>query len=181
MFYSAFDSLLPAARREVSKPNGGLLPENLKAEIDEMNEWVYNTINNGVYKTGFATSQEAYELNVRALFKSLDRVEKILSGSDGPYLFGEHITEADIRLFPTIARFDVAYHTLFMCNLKMIRHDYPHLQRWLTRLYYDKSEETRGAFGASTNFNAIKRGYAHTPRRQIVPLGPELNMMPLEG
>jgi putative glutathione S-transferase len=181
MFYSAFDSLLPLPLRESSKPNGGLLPPQHLKEIDEMNTWVYDTINNGVYKTGFATSQEAYEENCRALFKSLDRVEEHLATKPGPYLFGERITEADIRLFPTIVRFDVAYHTLFMCNLKMIRHDYPHIQKWMQRLYYDETEETRGAFGKSTNFNAIKKGYAHTPRRQIVPLGPEIEMLPLEG
>ena len=179
MFYSGFDSLLPEVLRETSKPDGGLLPENLTADIDKMNEWVYDTINNGVYKTGFATSQDVYEINCRALFKSLDRVEKILEEGIGPFLFGKHITEADIRLYPTIARFDVAYHTLFMCNLKMIRFDYPHIQKWLTRLYWDTSDVTRGAFGKSTNFNAIKKGYAHIPRQQTVPLGPEINMLPL--
>jgi putative glutathione S-transferase len=181
MFYSSFDSLLPESLRETSKPSGGLLPENLKAEIEEMNTWVYDTINNGVYKAGFATSQTAYEDAVVKLFASLDRIEDHLSSGPGPYLFGEHVTEADIRLYPTIVRFDVAYHTLFMCNLKMIRHDYPNIQKWLTRLYWDKSEETRGAFGKSTDFNAIKKGYAHSPRRQIVPLGPVGNMLPFEG
>ncbi|KAH7381128.1 glutathione transferase [Cadophora sp. MPI-SDFR-AT-0126] len=179
MFYSEFDSLLPPHLRESSKSNGGLLPAGLRAEIDEMNDWIYNTINNGVYKSGFADTQEGYETNVIALFKSLDRVEEILAKSKGRYLFGDQLTDADIRLYPTIARFDVAYHTLFMCNLKMIRHDYPHIQRWLMRLYWDESDETKGAFKKSTNFDAIKSGYAHTPRKQHTPIGPAVNMLPL--
>ncbi|KAL2063185.1 hypothetical protein VTL71DRAFT_6257 [Oculimacula yallundae] len=177
MFYSAFDDLIPAERRESAKSNGGLLPPRLLREIDEMNSWIYDTINNGVYKAGFADTQEAYETHVLALFKSLDRVEDILAKSNGKYLFGDQLTDADIRLFPTIVRFDVAYHTLFMCNLKMIRYDYPCIQKWLVGLYWDESEETKGAFRKSTNFDAIKKGYAHTPRKQHTPIGPAVNML----
>lgn len=155
MLYSSFDVFIPASLREKNKPNGGLLPTHLLSEIDEMNSWVYDTINNGVYKAGFAANQTAYEDAARSLFKSLDRIEDILAKSSGPYLFGADITDADIRLYPTIARFDVAYHTLFMCNLKMIRHDYPEIQKWFSRLYWDESEETRGAFRASTFFDAV--------------------------
>jgi glutathionyl-hydroquinone reductase len=156
MFYSAFDALIPASLQEKNKPEGGLLPPHLLAEIDDMNSWVYDTINNGVYKAGFAANQTAYEEAARKLFKSLDRVEEILTKSGGPYLFGSHVTEADIRLYPTIARFDVAYHTLFMCNLKMIRYDYPQIQKWYLRLYSDETEETRGAFKTSTYFDAVR-------------------------
>jgi putative glutathione S-transferase len=157
MFYDQFDALLPEDRREGTKGDQGYLPAGgpLREKIEELNQWVYDDVNNGVYKAGFATTQEAYEAAVVQLFESLDRVEKILEESDGPYLLGKHITDADIRLFPTIARFDVAYHTLFMCNLKLIRHDYPHIQKWLVGLYWDKSEVTRGAFGASTHFDAV--------------------------
>jgi putative glutathione S-transferase len=101
MFYSEFDDLLPEDLRESTKEKvgGGIFPEKLRDEIEEMNEWVYNTVNNGVYKTGFATSQEAYEANLYPLFESLDRLEGILAKHGKPYLFGDHITEADVRLY----------------------------------------------------------------------------------
>jgi putative glutathione S-transferase len=159
MFYTAFDSLLTPSLRETSKPNGGLLPPSLLPQINEMNTWVYDTINNGVYRAGLATSQSAYEEAVRKLFTSLDRVEEHLGEyeREGPYLFGKYLTEADIRLFPTIVRFDVAYYTLFMCNLKSIRFEYPRIQRWLEGLYWDKSEVTSGAFGSTTDFGPVSR------------------------
>lgn len=156
MFYNAFDELLPAELREVNKPNGGLLPPTLKEDIEAMNEWVYDTVNNGVYKTGMATSQEAYDLNIIPLFASLDRLEKHLQESrEGPYLFGKDITEADIRLYTTLIRFDVAYYTLFRCNLRMIRYGYPALHKWLQTLYWNDSEQTRGAFKKTTYFDHV--------------------------
>ncbi|KAI1916254.1 hypothetical protein LOZ61_001247 [Ophidiomyces ophidiicola] len=160
MMYTEFDDLLPEQLREINKPNGGLYPEKLRNEIDEMNEWIYQTVNNGVYKTGFATTQEAYDENVYPLFASLDRLERHLGEpGHGPYLFGEHITDADIRLYPTIARFDVSYHHTFKCNLRMIRHDYPRIDRWLRTLYWDESARTNGgAFGKTTDFIAVSHG-----------------------
>ena len=157
MFYSEFDSLLPEHLREDKKPGGGFYPEHLRRDIDEMNEWVYNTVNNGVYKCGFATTQEAYEANLFPLFESLDRLERHL-GEKGhhPYLFGEYITEADIRLYTTLIRFDMAYHNIFLCNLKMIRHDYPRLSRWLRNLYWDGGKTLNGhAFKDTVSFWAV--------------------------
>ena len=184
MFYSAFDTLLPAPLQETSHPTGGFLPKDLEKEIDEINTWIYDDINNGVYKTGFASIQTVYEENCVKLFTALDKVEKILKASQekgGKYIFGDRLTDADIRLYPTIARFDIAYYTLFMCNLKMIRYEYPAIQKWFEGLYWNTSEGTRGAFEKSTDWNAIKKGYAHTPRRQLVPLGPAVNMLPSRG
>lgn len=179
MFYTEFDDLLPEKFQEKSHPAGGFLPDSLKKNIDQFNEWVYNDINNGVYKTGFASSQEAYEQNIDILFKALDRVEAHLEKSEGPFLFGKHLTEADIRLYPTIARFDVAYHSLFKCNLKMIRHDYPRIDKWYRNIYYDEGGETRGgAFKKATYFDHIKYGYAGAKKVQIVPKGPLPDILP---
>ncbi len=157
MFYSEFDECLPENLRESSKPGGGFYPEHLRSEIDAMNEWVYNTVNNGVYKVGFATTQEAYESNILPLFESLDRLEHHL-GQPGhsPYLFGQHITDADIRLYPTLIRFDVAYYSIFMCNLKMIRHDYPRLSLWLRNLYWNGGRTLNGsAFQDTVDFYIV--------------------------
>ncbi len=86
-----------------------LFPENLQKEIEATNVWTYDNINNGVYKCGFATTQEAYSKAVANLFSNLDRVEKHLSSAEGPFYYGKNITEADVRLYTTIARFDVVY------------------------------------------------------------------------
>lgn len=100
MFYHEFDHLLEGKYKDLD-----LLPEDLKDEIEETNEWTYNDINNGVYKSGFATTQEAYEKAVTTLFKSLDRAEEHLAKSPGPYWHGERVTEADVRLF-TVSTLD---------------------------------------------------------------------------
>lgn len=193
MFYTEFDDLLPEELRESTKEKkngGGLFPEQLRGKIDEMNEWVYNTVNNGVYKTGFATQQDAYDINIHILFESLDRLEGILAAqTSGPYLFGEHITEADIRLYTTIIRFDVAYHIVFMCNRKSIRHDYPNLYLWLRRLYWDREGEARGAFYKSTEpfLGTYGPGYAAARHKVVfqnqgplvIPAGPAVLIDPL--
>lgn len=157
MLCDAFDNLLPPKAREAQKGPTALVPAHLRTEIDELNSWVYDTINNGVYKVGFAASQKAYDEHARNLFQSLDRLEEHLSQpSRGPYLFGENITEADIRLYTTLIRFDIAYYTLFKCNLKMIRLDYPRLHDWLRRLYWSEGPETAGGvFKSTTHFDIV--------------------------
>jgi putative glutathione S-transferase len=163
MLYTAFDAFVePSLREDGAKP---LLPASSRKEIEAMNEWVYDTVNNGVYKAGFAAAQEPYDKAVAALFASLDRLEEHLAASKSQYLFGEHVTEADVRLYPTLVRFDAAYHTLFRCNLKMIRHDYPLLHAYVRNLYWDRSEATNGgAFGKTTHFPAIKFGYTRASK-----------------
>ncbi|KAF2446530.1 glutathione S-transferase [Karstenula rhodostoma CBS 690.94] len=177
-----FDELLPAERREANKGASALLPSNLRNEIDQLNSWVYDNINNGVYKVGFATTQAAYNEHVLRLFHALDRLEQHLTQSNHqPFLFGNHITEADVRLYTTLIRFDVVYYTMFRCNLKMIRTDYPRLHEWLRTLYWSECPETGGGmFKRTTLFDVIKRGYSSIMvSNGIVPIGPMPNIMPL--
>jgi len=156
---SAFDAHLPPSNQESLKGRSALLPPHLRAEITTLNNWVYETINNGVYKTGFSPSQLDYEANIAKLFAALDRLEAHLGQPEHqPYLFGEFITEADIRLYTTLVRFDVVYYTLFKCNVKMVRMDYPRLHAWLRRLYWSEGEETKGGvFRKTTLFDAVSR------------------------
>ncbi|KAI1076222.1 glutathione S-transferase [Whalleya microplaca] len=190
MLYSEFDAFVPAAFREAAKPGGGFYPAHLRSEIDAMNEWVYHTVNNGVYKAGFATAQAAHDGAVYPLFASLDRLEAHLAARGGtPFLFGDHVTEADVRLYTTLVRFDVAYHSVFQCNLKSIRHDYPRLHLWLRRLYWDDGEETGGAFHRTTQpwIGTYAEGYArgrhtvvHKGHGEVVfPRGPAVLVEPL--
>jgi putative glutathione S-transferase len=151
-------------------PDLDLYPEHLRAEIDELNTWVYETVNNGVYRSGFATTQEAYEEAVVPLFESLQRLDDRLA--DGrPFLFGEDHTLADWRLFTTLVRFDAVYVGHFKCNLRRIV-DFDHLQPYLERLLaVDGVADT-------VDLGQIKRHYYVTHRSinptGIVPLGPEL-------
>jgi putative glutathione S-transferase len=150
-----------------------LYPPELQADIDAVNERIYGSLNNGVYRAGFATTQEAYEEAFHEVFATLDAVEAHLAGAarrDGPFLFGAPLTEADIRLFVTLVRFDAAYHGLFKTNLRRIA-DYPQLSRHMAAmLAYPGIRET-------VNLDHIKRGYYSIKSLNptgIVPLGPEL-------
>ncbi len=144
-------------------------PKALQPEIDTINQFVYDNINNGVYRCGFATVQEAYNIAFDALFGALDEIEKRLSKQR--FLVNDMLTEADWRLFTTLIRFDVAYFGHFKCNLKLIR-DYPHLHRYLTALYQHPG------IAQTVNFDQIKHHYyfshKHINPTQIIPKGPLL-------
>ncbi|KAF6840837.1 ubiquitin-activating enzyme e1 1 [Colletotrichum plurivorum] len=176
MLYTEFDDILDERYRQIE-----LYPESLHTQIDETNEWTYDKINNGVYKSGFATSQEAYERNVVALFEALDKAEAHLAEvNEGPYYFGKAITEADIRLFVTIIRFDPVYVQHFKCNIRDIRSGYPHLHKWMRNLYWNVP-----AFRDTTQFDHIKWHYtkSHTQINPfaISPVGPVPDILPLDG
>lgn len=173
MFYSEFDELLPEKYGAVD-----LLPKKLLTQIEETNEWTYHHINNGVYKCGLASKQEAYESAVRELFAALDRAEEHLASSAGPYYYGEQITEADVRLYVTVVRFDTVYVQHFKCNIKDIRSGYPALHLWLRRLYWNHE-----AFQSTTEFEHIKNHYTKSHQfinpSGITPLGPLPDILPL--
>jgi len=143
-----------------------LYPEALRCDIDEINAYVYERINNGAYRCGFAKSQEAYEQAFQRLFEALDTLEQRLAAQR--FLAGAQLTEADVRLYTTLVRFDAAYHGLFKCNLRRIE-DYPNLSNYLRDLY------RRPGFGDTTDIDAIKRGYYSNRDINptgIVPVGP---------
>jgi putative glutathione S-transferase len=161
MFNSAFDS--------VGADEGDFYPQNLRAEIDALNGRIYATVNNGVYRAGFATSQEAYEEAFHALFATLDMLDARLASQR--FLCGERLTEADWRLFTTLIRFDPVYFGHFKCNLREIM-DYPALQRYLRELYH-----WPGVAGTVDFFHIKHHYYASHLRINptgMVPLGPEL-------
>lgn len=146
-------------------------PEHLRTEIDAINALVYENINNGVYRVGFAREQRAYEQAFDALFATLDEIEARLATQR--YLVGKQITEADWRLFVTLVRFDAVYVGHFKCNLRRIA-DYPNLSNYLRELYQ------LPGIAETVNFSHIKQHYyySHTdinPTR-IVPKGPELDL-----
>jgi putative glutathione S-transferase len=161
MFGSAFD--------QVGAREGDFYPEPLRAEIDALNEHIYHDVNNGVYRAGFATTQNAYEEAVVPLFAALDELEVRLG--QGRYLLGDTLTEVDIRLFTTLIRFDPVYHGHFKCNLRRIA-DYPALSRFVRDVY-----QLPGV-AETTNFDHIKRHYyqSHTNINPtgIVPVGPDI-------
>ncbi len=127
-----FNSLLNDETAAVS-----LYPENLRAKIDEVSIWMQRDLNSGVYKAGFAPTQEMYNENVPRVFAALNKLEKMVAENGGPYILGEALTELDIRAYATIIRFDTIYVQHFKCNLGTIRHDYPQLNNWLRNLYWN--------------------------------------------
>ena len=163
MLNSAFD--------EVGARPGDYAPQDLLPEIDAINEKVYDGINNGVYKAGFATEQAVYEEEVQKLFAHLDDIEAILARQR--WLVGERLTEADIRLFTTLIRFDAVYHGHFKCNLKRLV-DYENLWSYTRELY-----QWPGV-ADTINFDHIKQHYYRSHDtinpNGIVPLGPKLDL-----
>ena len=147
-----------------------LYPEELRSAIDAINARVYETINDGVYRCGFAKSQQAYEASFRKLFAGLDEIEERLGHQR--YLVGDRFTEADLRLFPTLVRFDAVYYSHFKCNLRRIS-DYHNLSNYLREIYQ------MPGVGETVDMPAIKLGYYGGMRNLnpggIIPLGPELD------
>jgi len=162
MFNSEFD--------EITHELTDYYPDSLAAEIDEVNARIYDTVNNGVYRAGFATYQSAYDSAVREVFSTLDRIEERLQGQR--YLVGELLTEADWRLFPTLVRFDAVYYGHFKCNLRHV-YEYPALWGYTRDLYQMPGIATTVAieeykahyYGSHRNLNPAG----------IVPLGPQLD------
>ncbi|KAI9657372.1 MAG: hypothetical protein M1821_003053 [Bathelium mastoideum] len=148
-----------------------LYPAPLRSRIDEISEWMQRDLNTGVYKAGFAESQEVYDKNVIPVFGALNKLEKTIFENVGPYVLGKEMTELDIRLYATAIRFDVVYVQHFKCNLGMIRHDYPVIHNWLKNLYWNHE-----SFRETTDFKHIKENYTKSHPavnpKAITPKGP---------
>ena len=169
MFNRAFDQF--AANKDID-----LFPKDIEAEHAKLNDFLYENINNGVYRAGFATRQHAYERACKRVFDALDEMEARLSKSR--YLLGKRIVEADWRLFCTLIRFDVVYHGHFKCNLRRII-DYPNLQGYLLDLYQ------QSGIVETVSIDHIKRHYYMTHEEinptRIVPLGPIVDLAKPHG
>ncbi|WP_029618676.1 glutathione S-transferase family protein [Pseudorhizobium marinum] len=168
MFNGAFDGLTGSS--------DDFYPQDLRNEIDDINATVYDTVNNGVYKAGFATTQDAYEGNVTALFETLDMLDKRLASQR--YLVGDRQTEADWRLFTTLVRFDPVYVGHFKCNIRRIA-DYPNLSAYLRDLY-----QVPG-IAETVHFDHIKQHYYRSHKTinptGVVPVGPEMDLQSPHG
>ena len=160
--------IMNSSFNKITKNFDDYYPSKLRTEIDKINKITYENINNGVYKSGFSKTQNAYEDAVTKLFSSLEMVDNILEGKE--YLVGNRLTEADIRLIPTLLRFDSVYHVHFKCNLKKIS-EFKNISNYVKKLF------NIPAINSTTDFDHIKRHYYFShesinPNR-IIPLGPE--------
>ena len=162
MFNSEFD--------DIGALEGDYYPERLRPEIDVVNDLVYPAINNGVYRVGFATSQQAYDAAYKKLFSALDQLEDRLESQT--YLVGDQLTEADWRLFTTLVRFDYVYYGAFRCNERRIV-DYPNLWRFVRHLYQMPGiADTIDVWAIKAHYYASDKLLKQT---RIVPLGPDLD------
>lgn len=163
---TAFNTIIPPEQARTT-----FYPEHLQKKIDTICEWMQRDLNTGVYKAGFATSQEGYDKNLPPVFAALNKLEKIIAESGGPYILGKELTEVDLRLYPTLIRFDTVYVQHFKCNLGTIRHDYPLLNNWLKNLYWNVK-----GFKETTDFKHIKENYTKSHYdinpHAITPMGP---------
>ena len=159
--------IMNSAFNDITKNYDDYYPSSLRIEIDKINKIIYENINNGVYKSGFSRTQEAYEDAVTKLFSSLEMIDEILE--DKKYLVGNLLTEADVRLIPTLLRFDSVYYVHFKCNLKKIS-EFKNISTYVKRLFNNP------AINSTTNFDHIKRHYyfshEHINPYRIIPVGP---------
>ena len=150
-------------------------PDSLRKKIDEISSWMGPGLNSGVYKAGFAETQEEYEENALVVFQTLDRLERMLIESSTIFLLGSRMTTVDIKLYTTLTRFDAIYQQHFKLMVRSIRHGYPYLHRWLKNMYWNVP-----GVKETTDFRHIKENYSKSHAginpRAITPLGPEPNI-----
>ncbi|KIW04606.1 uncharacterized protein PV09_04354 [Verruconis gallopava] len=162
----AFNPLLPSEKASID-----LYPMQHREAIDRISDWIQRDLNTGVYKAGFAPDQTTYDKNVVPVFGALNKIEELLAAGGGPFFLGKDMTELDLRLYPTIIRFDTVYVQHFKCNLGTIRHDYPQIHNWLKHLYWNVP-----GFKETTDFKHIKENYTKSHfdvnPKAITPMGP---------
>lgn len=168
--------MLNTAFVHVAPDSPDLYPADLADEIESWNDLVYRTVNNGVYRAGFASTQTAYEKAALEVFDTLNRIDAVLS--EKRYLTGDRFTEADLRLFPTLARFDVAYYGAFKCNIRRLT-DFANLWPYAREIYQMPGIEK------TVNFDIYKRGYFSKSAKRnplgIVPVGPDIDWTAVHG
>ena len=175
MLNHAFDDFLP---KDDPKRKLDFYPDERRDEINEVNGWMMPNLNSGVYKAGFASTQEDYEKNCRLVFKTLDRLENMLAQDERLYVLGtREPTEIDIKLYTTAVRFDTIYQQHFKLMIRSIRHGYPRLNRWLKNFYWNVP-----GIKDTTNFKHIKENYSKSHidinPKSITPLGPKPEVEP---
>ena len=175
MLNTAFNDFLPSSSVERKLD---FYPPELQREIDEVSSWMMPNLNNGVYKAGFAPTQDVYEKNCLIVFETLDRLESMLAKEDCIFILGTpEPTEVDIKLYTTLVRFDAVYQQHFKLMIRSIRHGYPCLNRWLKNLYWNVP-----GVKETTNFKHIKENYTKSHvdinPKSITPLGPEPDIEP---